>query len=244
MKTKTIMKLVASFAALALTACSGGGGGPTETLHERMAREFVNRVNVDVYGYNLTLVKTNTERLDYIVVYDNKFGTYDAYWIGGYSVGQNLSDYLAYYQYTFYYDLDYIGNNRYRDYDSGNIFEKTSADTKNLAKMQALREEIAISKKAEELRATYGLSEEKSVNTARFAYKIKTSPAGTYNAKDFDAFAKDLTGTSITEFQNVVASGDKVALNEKLEKAGQVTGMGTEGVNKLINEMFLGQSAQ
>lgn len=246
---KSLLKnsLIAA-ATMSLLACGGGGGGGntstggTYYTHEELAQEFVRRVNIDVSGYDLQLVKTNTQQYDYIVVYDHDYGTYDAYYIGAYHPGQNVANYLVSYQNYFYYDLDYIGGNQYQDYYTGIIFEKVQADSKNLSKMKALKEELSINKQAEALRASYGMSEEKAVDTARFALKLKTSAAGTYNVKDYDAFAKELTGSSITEFQNDIKSGNASSLSSRIEKAGQVSGMGSEGVNKLIKDMFSGQN--
>jgi hypothetical protein len=232
--------------ALGISACGGGGGGSVSTggkyySHSQLAEEFVRRVNVDVWGYDISLVKSNTLQSDYIVVYDRDYGTYDAYYIGDYNVGENLSNYLRNYEYTFYYGLAPEGGNLYRDWQTGVLFEKVQAGPKNISKIKALRQDLAINKAAEKLRAEYGLSEEKALDTARFSYKLKNSPKGTYNVKDFDAFARELTGSSISEFQNDLKQGNSSSLQDRLEKAGEVTGMGPEGVNKLIKDIFVGE---
>ncbi len=233
---------LAAVMTLSLAACGGGGGnsstGGVYFTHEQLAKEFVRRVNVDVYGYDMTLVKTNTLQYDYIVVYDYATQSYDAYWLGNYNPGENMKNYLSYYDYKFYYDLDPQGNGNYRDYHTGLLFEATKATGKNLDKMKALGEQLAINKAAESLRAEYGMSEEKAQDTARFAYKVKTATPGTYSAKDYDAFAKQLTGSTVTEFQNDIKSGNIVSLNDRLKAAGEVSGMGSEGVNKLIEDIF------
>lgn len=235
---------MAAALSLSLAACGGGGGGSSSTngsyyTHAELAQEFVRRVNVDVAGYDLTLVKTNTLQTDYIVVYDEDYGTYDAYWLGAYNVGENLSSYLHTYDSQFYYDLNMEANNTYRDPYTGVLFEKVQASSKNLSRMKALKEELAINKAAENLRAEYGLSEEKALDTARFAYRVQTASPGTYNVKDYDSFAQELTGSTITEFQSDVKAGNMNSLNSRLSKAAEVSGMGSEGVNKLIKDMFL-----
>lgn len=239
---KVFVKAAVALAMMTVVAC-GGGGGNTSTggvyfTHSELAQEFVRRVNVDVWGYDLSLVKTNTLQFDYIVVYDHYYGTYDAYYIGNYNPGENLSSYLNNYSFRFYYDLIPESGNNYYDPVSGLLFEKVQPSSKNLSKMKAFKEELAITKKAEDLRAQFGMSEEKALDTARFAYKIKSSPAGTYNAKDFDAFAKELTGSTITEFQKDLKSNNAASLDARIEKAAQVTGMGTEGVEKMMKEIF------
>jgi hypothetical protein len=241
---KNMIRAALAFAAVAaLSACGGGGGGSSTGgqyfTHEELAKEFVRRVNIDVAGYDLTLVKTNTQQYDYIVVYDNDYGTYDAYWLGAYNPGEDLYNYLAVNQNYFYFDLIPEAGNTYQDYYTGTIFEKTEGSSKNLSQMKALREQLAINKTADSMRATYGMSEEKANDVASFAYKMKTATPGTYNIKDYDSFAKDLTGSSITEFQNDLKSGKTESLQSRIEKAGEITGMGTEGTDKLIKDMFL-----
>ncbi len=229
-----------------LAACGGGGGdgsvstGGSYFTHDQLASEFVKRVNVDVAGYNLSLVKSTTLQYDYVVVYDRAYNSYDAYWLGNYSVGQNLGSYLKTYESKFYYNLVPQAGNNYRDYVSGTLFEVTQASGKNLDKMQALKSQLAVNKAAASLQEQYGMSESKALDTARFAYKIKTSPAGTYSAKDFDAFSSKLTGGhSITDFQNAYKAGNTSSLNQMVQDAAKETGMGSEGVTKMISEVFM-----
>ncbi|MGZ3772236.1 MAG: hypothetical protein ACXVCY_00080 [Pseudobdellovibrionaceae bacterium] len=242
-KYKNILRTATALVlSLALGAC-GGGSGSTSTggvyyTHDQLAAEFVRRVNTDVYGYNLTLVKSTTNKFDYMVVYDNYYKTYDAYYIGQYHVGNNLNNYINSYKYMFYYNLTPQSGNTYWDPVSGLIFEKSQPSSKNLATIKALQQELAIKGAADNLRLQYGMSEEKALDTARFAYKIKTSAPGTYNAKDFNAFTKELTGSTITEFQQDVKSGNISSLNDRINKAAEMTGMGSEGVNKLISDVF------
>lgn len=245
--TKSLILSGAAAAMIALVGCGGGGGGGsvstggTYYTHDQLAAEFVRRVNTDVAGYDLTLVKSDTQQYDYIVVYDNDYGSYDAYYIGNYSVGQDLSNYLYYNQSYFYFNLVPDVGNTYYDPVTGTRFSvQANGSQKNLAKMQSLKQDLAIQKSADSLRAQYGLSSEKSVDVARFAYKLKTSPAGTYNKGDYDAFAKDLVGSSISDFQNDIKSGNDTSLNARIQKAAQETGMGPEGVNKLIGDVFSG----
>jgi len=241
----TMMKLVASTLALALLASCGGGsgGGSTSTggtyySHAQLAQEFVRRVNSDVAGYDIQLAKTNTEQYDYIVVYDRDYGSYDAYYIGKYNVGENVRNYLNTYESYFFYDLIPQSGNVYVDPYSGTRFEKQEVSSKNLAKIQSIERQLSVGKMAEKLQTQYGLSSEKSLDVASFAYKIQNSPAGTFKVQDYDAFAKELTGSTITEFQKDIVSGDSLSLNQRIQSAAEVSGMGTEGVNKLITDMF------
>ncbi len=231
-------------ALLSLVSCGGGsGGGSTSTggnyyTHEQLAQEFVRRVNSDVYGYDLQLVKSETLKYDYIVVYDRYYRTYDAYYIGSFNVGENVANYMNKYNSYFYYDLVSESGNYYRDPYTGTRFEKQEVSSKNLAKMQALKEQLSVNSLADKLKVQYGLSGEKSLDVASFAYKIENSPKGTFKASDYDSFVKELTGSTITEFKNDILSGNGQSLQNRIESASQVTGMGPEGVNKLISDFF------
>lgn len=240
---KTFKALVALFLVTALVACGGGGGGSTSTggtylTHEQLATEFVRRVNLDL-GYDIEMVKVNTLQYDYIVVYDWDYGTYDAYYIGDYNVGESLYNYVNSWENYFYYDLIPEGGNTYRDYWTGTRFEKTNVSGKDLTTAKAFAQELAITKAAKSVHAKYGLSEEKSLDVARFAYKLQTAEKGTYKMSDYDSFAKELTGSTITEFQNDFKEGKVVSLAERIQKASEVTGMGPEAMNTLIKDVFM-----
>jgi hypothetical protein len=246
-------KLIIALASTAmLTACGGGGGGGTvvvgtpsgpavvELTHEQVANEFIRRVNSELGDlYMLDLVKANTLQYDYIVVYDHDYSAYDAYYIGDWAPGMDLLDYLWGFEDMFYYDLIPVGGNTYQDPITGILFEKQAATGKNLGKLKAAKEAISVKKQSEKLVAKYGLSTEKATEAARFAYKLKTSAAGTYKVSDYDAFAKEFVGSSISEFQADWKDGNAVSLAGRIQKASDMTGMGMEGMNKLIGEMFL-----
>lgn len=230
-----------------IIGCGGGGGGGntstggTYLTHEQLAQEFVRRMNIDLVGYDVQLAKTNTLQYDYIVVYDFDFGSYDAYYIGSYNPGENLYNYLNLYNYKFYYDLIPETGNYYFDPISGIRFQNGEGSSRDLAKVKSFKEGLIIKKAADALQVQYGLSAEKAVDAARFAYNLKTQPAGTYSINDYDAFAQNLTGSTISEFQNDFKNGNVEGLAERIATAGEVTGMGAEGVNRLIQDMFIGQ---
>ncbi len=259
MKKNLGLLLGSAFLALSLVACGGGGGGSVGGggqvggggnvgggnggghvwTHAELASEFVNRVNTEVSNFDIDLVKTYTLQQGYIVVYDWDYGTYDAYYVDAFNPSGSVSAYFNAYEDWSYYDLTPLSGGTYYDPISGTRFEKQVATGKNLSKMKAIKEYLSIKKVADKLHADYGLSAEKAENTARFAYKLQNSPAGTYNTKDYDAFAKELTGSTITEFQKDMQAGNTSSLAKRLDTAADTTGMGPEGVNKLINDMFL-----
>jgi hypothetical protein len=237
--------LVSILAAVMLAACGGGGGsGSTSTggvyyTHAQLAAEFVYRLQVDL-GYDIELVKDNTLRANYIVVYDYDYGTYDAYYIGGYNVGENLYNYLVSNESRFYYDLIPETGNFYYDPVTGTRFNKIAATGTNLTTMKAFEQEYAVLKIAKKVTAEYGLSEEAAHNVARFSYNIQTKPAGTFQVADYDNFAAELTnGSTITDFQNDFKAGNTASLADRIERAAQATGMSPENMNSLIQDMFM-----
>lgn len=245
MKNFKLTTLALSALMFLLTACGGGGGGSTSTggtyyTHAQLANEFVRRVNSDVSGYDLELVKTNTLQSDYIVVYDWSYGTYDAYYIGDYNVGESLSNYLWNWQDYFYFDLWYDSAwNEYVDPYSGIRFEKKAATGKDLAKLKAFEQHTLIEKTASALQDHYGLSESKALDVSKIVYHINNSPAGSVTNADIDRYAKDITGSTVTDFQNDFKSGNVASLNARIDQASEVTGMGPEATQKLIKDMFM-----
>lgn len=111
--------------------------------------------------------------------------------------------------------------------------------SKNLSTAKALKQEFIIADAAVRIQAKYGMSDEKAADAARFAYNLQMLPKGTYKISDFDNFTKELIGSSITEFQRDVKSGDAQSLNERIQKAADAAGMGPEQMNELIRDIFM-----
>ncbi len=244
---KVSIKALTALALVALitTACGGGDtpspSGRSPMTHEEVAQEFLARYRAEFVGFDLELVKTQSLQSDYIVAYDRSLDSYNAYYIGSFNSGDDFVTYWSEYKYLFHFQLMAEDGGTYFDFFTNTRFEKTVASSKNLSKMKAIKEQLAIGKMADKLQADYGLSAEKSLDAARFAYKIEKSPKGTYNSKDYDAFSKELVGSTITEFQNDVKEGNFDSLSKRISTAADTTGMGPEGVNTLIKEMFLGK---
>jgi len=236
----TLKKLVSiAVMALTLVACGGGGGSSSQGgiyfTHEELAEEFVYRLNIDIYGYDVSLVKANTEQFNYIVVRDFDLGTYDAYYIGGYNVGENLNRYLNDYESLFYYDLTALTYNNLYESREGILFDKVQENQKNLSQIQANVEKQVIVKMAEKLRTRFvGLSVERSQETARFAYNIQTQPKGTYDLAYYDAFVKQETGSSIDQWKKAIESGESDLIDQRVAEAEKVSGMGPEGVAEIF----------
>lgn len=225
--------------ALSLAGCGGGGGGsssgptsyPPQYTHDQWAQLFVNGMD------DATLMKADTQQAGYIVVLNHESGNYEAYDLSAISTYKStIAQYIVNYPPIV---LQPMGNNNYVDPMTGTQFQKMQFSAqKNLAKIAAIKEDLVVQNNAQTLRLKYGLSVDSAVDVARFAYKIKNSAQGTYNKGDYDAFMKDMTGSTITDFETDAKNGDDNSLDARIQKAEQMTGMGPEGVNKLITEMF------
>jgi hypothetical protein len=231
-----------------VSACGGGGGGTVSTggsyyTHDQLATEFVSRAYGDA-GINATLVKADTLQYNYIVIYDKDYKSYDAYYIGDYKVGQNVSDYIYAHNSQNYYDLDSIGANQFKDYYTGITFEETSASSKDLQKIAAVKQEISIQKSAKNLKAEFGLSDERSREVARLAVQLAGANKKSMTDKDYDAFSKELIGTSIGKFQSAMKAakeGNTASMNSIIDTAAKVNGVGPEHMNKILNGLFQGK---
>ncbi|HVK61736.1 MAG TPA: hypothetical protein VM432_09310 [Bdellovibrionales bacterium] len=242
-----VLKLVVAALGIAsmLTACGGGGGGSTSTggvyyTHEQLAQAFVDRAYGDA-GIDAKLVKTNTLQYNYIVVYDYDYGTYDAYWIGGYNVGENVSDFISRNNSKMYYDLDYAGGNVYEDYYTGTQFEETTGTSKDLAKVAAIKQQLQIKKSAEKLKAEFGFSEKRSTEIARLAAKLSSAPKASMTDKDYDGFAKEIMGSTFTQLKSALnksSQGNSADLNALVDQAAKVNGVGPEHMNQVLTGLI------
>src|SRR4051794_7675243 len=113
-------KLTAVAAAtIALSACGGGGGGNTSVgggiyyTHAELATEFADSMWYDI-GYDVELVKVDTQQYNFVVVYDHDLGTYDAYDLTNYNPGEDIGNFLDTNDWRNYYDLVPVGSNLYQ----------------------------------------------------------------------------------------------------------------------------------
>lgn len=241
-----ITKILLSLALASLTACGGGGSGSYSTggvyfTHEQLANEFVRRVNTDVAGYNLTLMKANTEQYGYIVVQgvyanDPYNSYYDAYYIQDWGVGQDLNQYLWDYQNYFYYSLNYIGNGYYEATD-GTLFDEVG-DSKNFETLQASAQKIVNNHVSAVLMTEYGMNEETATLAAKLSNAMRNNPDIT--SADVDSASKKLIGYSVTDLNQTFQSGDESAIREKVEAIEAKTGMDEAKLQKLALDFASG----
>ncbi len=240
---KSLLKTALSVATIAaLTACGGGGGntstGGTYFTHSELAQEFVRRLNIDVPGYDVSLVKTNTLQFDYIVVYDKSYKTYDAYYLGMYNPGENMAKYLNNYEYSFYYDLISMGDGTYKDFLTGKLFDILESGSMNVEKAAQIVTLSMIDRTADKLRGM-GLYEEAAQDFARgLVYAAQSEKAG----KPMDKGAMDrLTakysgGITYSQVINAAKVGNSKVQADFAAQLKANTGMSDEGMAALLNK--------
>lgn len=223
----------------------GGGGGSVSTGnvyfdHQSLANEFVHRVYTDL-GVYLTIMKTWTLQNGYIVV--NNGGVYEAYFIDGWSVGTDLNYYLASGKAYAYSGLDYIGgNNYYRDPISGVVFDEAPVTSKNAEKIAAFKEQLSLKYSAEKLQAEFGLSEKRSYEVAKIAYKLKNTPQTSNSIAYYDQASKDILGTSLTDIMDAAKnakSKDDDRIQQIVAKAAEVNEIDSpEQMQRILNKLI------
>ncbi|WP_413558055.1 hypothetical protein [Bdellovibrio sp. HCB209] len=239
---KSTLKVgLAAATVFAIGACGGGGGGGGSVstgnvyyTHEELANEFVKRAYTDA-GINLTLVKANTNSAGYIVV--DYHGNTQAVYIDGWAVGQNIYDYIYSQQ---WHDVAYIGNGYYQD-SSGYVYEESTASSKDLAKMTAMKQALDINESAKGIQAQFGLSAERSQTLARLAVQLKHNPKASMTDADYDAYTKEIIGSSYNELKNAMvkqAQGDYSDVGALIDKAAQVNGVGPEQVTQILTSLI------
>ncbi len=238
---------------LTLFSCSdgesgGNGDGNGDYTHNQLAERFIYQLNLDP-EYEVSLIKSSTRTRNFIVVYDPFYGTYDAIDISGYSVDMDPIDYYNN-PITAYYDLDIIPgydtasgyvNTYYRDRNADLSFEKTTATSKDLAKVAALTEGIKLSKTAEFLSSEYGLSLGRSMDIAKLTQSWKKASKKGMTDAELDSFSAELLGFSITAGKTAVGKaleGDATGLEALVDQAAVKNSISPEHAKALMTKMF------
>lgn len=130
---------------------------------------------------------------------------------------------------------------RYEHFETGVIFEKVQASSKDLAKMVALKEVAQIQKSATFLSSEFGLSLERGKELAKLqAHFKKVSKKGMTNA-EVDLFSTELLGFSLSDgvsAYNASQSGDSSSLTNLLDQSAAVNGITPEHATKLMTKVF------
>ena len=227
-----------------LTACGGGGGssktpvggGPSWSF-EDAAYDFVDSVNRYMYDYELELMKLDTLKWNYIVVYDWVTDTYDAYDLTWYNPGENIADYLYDYDSYFYYGLVYIGGDIYEDPYTGTRFNRNSLSLNSFLK-EGRKSEAYKAKVTNSIKKQFGISAEASSDLAQAYIDLTSMPKSQVSATYVDRVAKQAFGFSIAEVEAEVMAGNFGAIDNALETASAKTGVGADELQSKLKEMF------
>ena len=251
---------------ISFVACNSGGngGGSGGYSHNQLAEKFVQELNLDA-DFNVSLVKKSTLQEDYIVIYDPYTGTYDSINIDLYNPSlDNAADYYYNNSDVSFYDLDKIPAHyetyvdydpildeyvlyeewvptRYQDFYTGITFEKVAATPKDLAKVAALKEVVALNKKAKFLSSSFGLSLDRANEVARLAAHWKKASLKGMTDKEQDNFSTELLGFSITQGKSALEAsfgGDSSKLSALVDQAAGQNGITPEHATKLMSKVF------
>jgi hypothetical protein len=260
MSKKIQWKKVVSSLVLVLAAACGGGSNPGNGntfngktySHQELADLFVQKYNADkTDNYKIQVAKLNTKQTGYAVV-SGFFIKGNVLYFGATAVKVDdfnpNSDVQAFLSsskvyHTLTHNLS-SGNYEYEETWYGVdgsetetiLFETDSQSTLNVEKAAKAVELAQASHIAEDLRESYGMSEEASMQTAAFVMQTAAlKRAGTYDARAMDRFAKKLVGSSITEFQNDIKAGNTNRLQDRIEMAKEKTGLNDDGLMELFS---------
>lgn len=140
-----------------------------------------------------------------------------------------------------YYLVDVWVPTRYRDRATGITFEKTSASSKDLAKVVAIKEAAELQKSAEFLSSEFGLSLDRGKELAGLKAHWKKASKKGMTTSEVDAFSTELLGFSLTsgiEAYKASVDGDKSQVETLVEQAAQVNGITPEHATKLMTKVF------
>lgn len=217
-----------------LTGCLGGGGGGGYT-HAQLADDFVYRLNFAL-GYDVEIVKYNTNQYDYIVVYDYDYGTYDAYYIGDYLPSDDINGYVSYWNADFFYDLTYIGGNDYQDPFTGYIFNREEMFNRNQLKVAGIREADVLTSMSNHLVQSFEIpqaSAQKIAKASLMANLMQRQGAGEAKYEDM---ALQLTGTTADQWR--AAEGNPLAIEKLKNTTAKSLQMSSDDLNRFFGKMM------
>lgn len=241
---KVLAKSLFALAAVlfVITGCNGGGGnssvGGVYFTHEELAEEFVYQLN-NFLGYDVTLEKINTEQFDYIVVYDWDYGTYDAYYLGAFNPGENISNYVSFYNSDFFFNLDYVGGNLYEDPYSGTLFNEEAYFQRNFEKMEAQDQSLIVDKLAAKIAQSYSLSAKASNKMAEAALTVAVMNQRGAGEAAYKAMMENVTGTNMDQWNSAIKNGDVSQINSLIGTAAKTLGTDSTDLRATMGALFL-----
>ena len=221
---------------------------PAPTSYEAVtyANDFVDMMNenmpVDASGSYI--VKNGTEQAEYVVVWDDLLDEYVAYSLADFTFGSDWDTYqfdqidesfiVAESGTDIYGNTAWVGNNGFGEV----YFEDVTDQAKDLEKIGAAKEALAVEKDSKQLVEEFGLSHSRAKTVAVTLNQWNTiSKSRSMTNADANQFSKGLLGVSIEDAKAAIQShveGDKSALSDLIEESADHNGISPEHMNKLI----------
>lgn len=252
-------------------ACNGGGNGDgspagarfEELNHNELVDVFVRELNMDI-DFNVTVAQSSTFEENFVVIFDPTTDTFDAINLDNFNPNvNNAVDYYFDNLSRAFLDLDFIPERvefrdtlladgsirterivfreRYRDRNSGLVFEKIKTNTKDLAKIVALTEAAKVQKSAQFLSSSFGLSLERGKEIATLQAHWKKSSKKAMTNAEVDAFTTELLGFSLTtgiDAYKAKLEGDASSLNTLLGQSAEVNNITPEHASQIMTKVF------
>lgn len=181
------------------------------------------------------VTKSDTLQSGYAVVNDGA-GHYMAVYIDGWT-GSDPISYTG--NGSTFTNLNNLGNGNFQDPTSGILFQASKPSSKDLEKQVAFFESLAIQKSAKAMQ-NYGFSEDRSLEVAKLASQLEKAPKGSMTDKDYDNFAKQITGSTITEIKTAMqkqVDGDSKSLKNIIDTAAETNGVGSEQMKQMLGKV-------
>ena len=206
--------------------------------HEQRVDEFVKLLEAKS-GHKLDVYKYDTEQSGYAVIYNRDTKELNAYWIT-----ENYADLL---------DLEsYLGNGKHKfglerveDHDlyyhaeSGLYFEEGYASSRSVSAAQEHFVNTSLQEKAQAIMEQYALSHQRATELATLAENYYTLwQTGALTERELNELSIAATGTSATEFTQVIRDNDETKFCEIIRRAAQQNSTGVEHAQTLLLENF------
>ncbi|MBF0297950.1 MAG: hypothetical protein HQK51_04480 [Oligoflexia bacterium] len=194
----------------------------------------------EIYPPSYRYVEGYWDAVSYEALIDRAYVGFN---INNYSYGMSWSNFLSSRDANgVFNNLNSVGNNLYQDTSSGFLFEETAPTSKDLEKIAALKETQKQYSIAEKLAADFGLSEDRSIQIAKYALNWKKlSDHRAMTDADANLFFKQVFGFSAAEGRKAIVryfEGEKTGYEDLIEKAAKANKVSPENLNKLIEQFI------
>lgn len=160
---------------------------------------------------------------------------------GGVSVGVDVYDPYPYYDgYVWYVVHDPYYDPYYNPYCVYCYSDDGTVSQKDLAKLTAQQQAVVVERSAEKLQANLGLSAERSTQLAKLAIQMGKTPKSSLTDRDMDNFSTAILGSTSAELKSAFirnAAGDSSKLDQLIDRAAAVNGIGPEHAREIMKMM-------